>query len=154
MTEGIDRAVSGAAIRAANGFTRRSLFGRVAGATAALTTAGLAFEASPALALCPGNSITCNTLYGGNHNFCSENTCNDGSWNVPPGNCDAVASCGSKWTRWRDCCVRPSDCGCHHPSGYPSCCNDCIYRTNGTTPGGSCSSAYSKVRCRHWGCVG
>jgi hypothetical protein len=146
MTQAIDRAVRGAAIKSANQHTRRSFFGRVAGATGALAAGGLTFEATSAESLCSGKTVTCNTLWG--HNYCPTSTCTDGSWTVPAGTCDSIGSCGSGNTRWRDCCV--TGCACHTVSGYPSCCSDCIYNLNGT--GGLPCALGSKVRCRYWAC--
>lgn len=143
MSEAIDRLIDRAAVRSANRFSRRSFVGRVAGATTALATAGLAIKVPSAMAVCPGTTITCNNLYGFNH--CSENTCYDGSWVVPPGSCDAVQQCGGRYTRWRDCCA-PSSCGCHTAYGWPSCCSSCIYN------GGGCNG-YPVVRCRFWTCA-
>lgn len=142
MTQTVDSAVERAAVFSANRHTRKGFFGRVAALTTALATAGLTLDPDPALAVCPGTTVTCNTLYGFNH--CSANTCTDGSWVVPPGNCDSVSNCGPLFTRWRDCCA---DCGCHTAYGSPSCCSSCIYAT-----GGNCSPS-SKVRCRFWGCA-
>jgi hypothetical protein len=142
VTNAIDVFVDKAAIKAANHFTRRSFIGRVAGATTAVATAGLAVDVPDAMAVCSGMSVTCNVLYGFNH--CSENTCYDGSWVVPPGHCDHVSQCGSHRTRWRDCCAPPS-CTSHWVSGYRSCHYNCIYN------GGGCNG-YPRVRCRFWAC--
>jgi hypothetical protein len=147
VTYAIDRAVRDAAIRSANQHTRRGFLGRVAAMSGALVAGGAALQADPAFALCSGNSVTCNTLWG--NNYCPSSTCEDGAWTVPAGNCDAIGVCGSGNTRWRDCCI--TGCSCHTVSGYPSCCNDCIYILNGTG-GGPCASG-SKVRCRYWACA-
>jgi len=147
MTASVDGLIGRFALRSANRHTRRGFLGRVGGATAALATAGMVVGADDALAVCSGTTITCSKLYGAGHNYCSENTCTDGSWTVPPSSCDAVSNCGSNYTRWRDCCAT-STCGCHTVDGWPSCCSGCIY--NG---GVQCTSAHDRVRCRYWGCV-
>lgn len=138
MTSKIDRAVLNASVRAANGTTRRGFLGRVGVAGAALGTAGILVAPPPdAKALCAGSTVTCNELYG--FNGCASNLCEDGSWCVGSGHCDNIYSGG---TRWRDCCIRKTDCSCHQAAGKPTCCEDCIY-------GESCSATSWRVRCRY-----
>lgn len=137
MTSRIDRAVYGAGVRAANGSTRRGFLGRVGAAGAALGTGGmLAWAPQRAGATCAGTTVTCNELYG--FNGCASNLCEDGSWCVS-GGCDNIYSGG---TRWRDCCMRKTECSCHSAAGKPTCCSDCIH-------GKSCDANRWTVRCRY-----
>jgi hypothetical protein len=146
MTKTIDRLISSTSVKAANRLTRRSFIGRLGIGAAALGTGGLvgipqATAAGASPSFCAGESVTCNILYG--KNGCAGGLCNDGSWCVGPGNCDYV-ECGA--TRWHDCCIRSSQCGCHYVSGYPSCCNGCVWGVN-------CSARTGwVVRCRYHTC--
>jgi hypothetical protein len=143
MTAKIDRAIHNSAVRAANRFSRRGFLGRVGTATAALGTGGMVAWVPTAEALCSGESVTCATLWG--NNSCPSGTCDDGSWCVGSG-CDWLQqNCNGGMTKWSDCCIRKSECSCHTASGYPTCCNDCVW-------GQVCNKTDYTVRCRRHSC--
>lgn len=147
MTEPVvDRVIHRAAVWSANRHTRRGFLGRIGAATAGLATAGVVVAPREAHAMCAGGTVTCYQLWG--VNGCQSHWCDDGSWCVPPSHCDAFASCGSRYTRWRDCCIRKTDCtDCRYVgnTGRYTCCSNCIY-------GNSCDPTNWTVRCRYHSC--
>jgi hypothetical protein len=143
MTQTVDRAVRRLSVKAANRMTRRGFVARVGLGAAALTTGGMVAAVPSAFALCAGESVTCNTLYGKNE--CAGGLCQDGSWCVSSG-CDFLGGCGGGATRWHDCCIKSSECACHEAGGFPTCCNGCVW-------GSSCSVQNGfVVRCRYHVC--
>ena len=130
--------------------------GRVSAVAAGAGFASLAYNPTPAFAICGStHSVRCDGLDNWNTNSCPPDSC--GNTTVFWDECDTKCSSTLR-TRYYDCCsackssnTHCKPCHCDN-SGPPSCC----FCTSNSTVwcSGGCTADQNCVCCRRYACVG